>query len=177
MNSFASRLLQHVYLRLPRQLGLARLFVISLNIALCFQITAIQSSARSTWTESSFEDFQDGTFLDSRSNLYISAKGRLQIVSRWDLNQDGFADWVVPSGHALAEPIPIAIIAPRKTPVRPSRLGGAQHRFTHGICLVQSPATERVPQPGRLESYRNAPRHRLEPRKGSQSSAENVLVL
>lgn len=103
MNSFTSRPFQHLYPGFIRQVGLARLLVILLNITLGLQITAIQSMARSTWTESSFEDFNDGTFPDARSNLYVSAKGRLQIISRWDLNHDGFVDLVVPSGHTHTE--------------------------------------------------------------------------
>ena len=103
MNWFTSRLFPPLYLRFTRQGGVARFSVILMNITLGLQITAIESMARSTWTESSFEDFNDGTFPDGRSNLYVSAKGRLQIISRWDLNHDGYVDLVVPSGHAHTE--------------------------------------------------------------------------
>ena len=56
-----------------------------------------------SWTENSFEDFRDGTFLDAGSNLYVSAQGRIQMINRWDLNGDGFLDVVLPTGHAQTE--------------------------------------------------------------------------
>ncbi len=59
--------------------------------------------AASVWTEDSFEDFRDGTFLDAGSNIYVSARGRIQIINRWDLNGDGFLDIVMPSGHGHSE--------------------------------------------------------------------------
>jgi hypothetical protein len=57
----------------------------------------------STWTESSFEDFSDGTLFDAGSNLYVSARGRIQIVNRWDLNDDGNLDILLPGGHGHTE--------------------------------------------------------------------------
>jgi hypothetical protein len=41
---------------------------------------ATASLAGETWTEKSFEDFRDGTFLDAGSNAYVSAPvmGRLK---------------------------------------------------------------------------------------------------
>ena len=59
--------------------------------------------AANTWTEDSFSDFHDGQFMDGGSNLYVSAKGRLQIINRWDLNDDGHLDILVPSGHGQTE--------------------------------------------------------------------------
>ena len=38
-------------------------------------------------------------FTDAGSNAYVSAKGRVQIISRWDLNNDGFLDIIMPAGH------------------------------------------------------------------------------
>ena len=71
-------------------------------IAYCFA-PAKTTQAASTWTEESFEDFQDGEFLDAGSNLYVSRAGRLQLINRWDLNGDGHLDVVLPSGHAHTE--------------------------------------------------------------------------
>ena len=55
------------------------------------------------WTEASFEDFRDGTFTDAGSNAYVSANGRIQIISRWDLNNDGHLDIIMPAGHGQTE--------------------------------------------------------------------------
>ena len=72
-------------------------------LSVCLFNLSPDSRAGSTWTEDSFEDFRDGAFLDGGSNLYVSAEGRLQMINRWDLNQDGIVDLVVPSGHAHTE--------------------------------------------------------------------------
>jgi len=56
-----------------------------------------------TWTEDSFEDFRDGTFLDAGSNCYVSERGRIQIITRWDLNGDGYLDILLPSGQQHEE--------------------------------------------------------------------------
>ncbi len=59
--------------------------------------------AQVTWTERGFKDFVDGQFLDAGSNLYVSANGRIQIITRWDLNEDGFLDIILPGSQAHTE--------------------------------------------------------------------------
>ena len=66
-------------------------------------IAVISAESTESWVEETFEDFRDGTFLDGGSNLYVSAKGRLQIINRWDFNNDGFPDIVMPAGHGHTE--------------------------------------------------------------------------
>jgi hypothetical protein len=61
------------------------------------------TSGQSIWTEDSYEDFKDGTFLDAGSNLYVSAQGRIQMINRWDFNNDGHLDILLPSGHGHTE--------------------------------------------------------------------------
>ncbi|TFG47840.1 MAG: VCBS repeat-containing protein, partial [Candidatus Brocadiia bacterium] len=78
-----------------------RRWMVYLTIIMTFLSTAIL--AQSSWTEDSFEDFRDGWFLDAGSNLYVSATGRIQIINRWDFNNDGNLDILLPSGHGHTE--------------------------------------------------------------------------
>ena len=59
--------------------------------------------SQSIWTENSFDDFIDGQFLDAGSNAYVSADGRIQMITRWDFNGDGYIDFILPSGHGQTE--------------------------------------------------------------------------
>ena len=61
------------------------------------------AGAASEWTEDSFDDFRDGAFLDAGSNAYVSAAGRIQMINRWDLNNDGHLDVIMPAGHGQTE--------------------------------------------------------------------------
>src|SRR5690348_9535595 len=55
------------------------------------------------WRQASYKDFVGGTFSDGGSNMYVSAKGRVQTVARWDLNNDGYQDLTFANTHPHAE--------------------------------------------------------------------------
>jgi hypothetical protein len=59
--------------------------------------------AQSEWREDSFEEFRDGSFLDAGSNSYVSAKGRVQMITRWDFNNDGHLDIFLPGSQSHTE--------------------------------------------------------------------------
>src|SRR6267143_943417 len=57
------------------------------------------------WTESSYEDFVDGAFSDAGANMYVSHRGRVQTINRWDLNRDGYIDLAFANSHQHAEKV------------------------------------------------------------------------
>ena len=46
-----------------------------------------------------FDGFKGGTFGDSGANAYVSARGAIQTIHRWDLNRDGELDLVFTQDH------------------------------------------------------------------------------
>ncbi len=66
-------------------------------------------SAQKTWRESTFEDFVDGTFDDAGANMYVSRKGRIQTINRWDVNGDGNIDILCANSHPLVEMLDMSI--------------------------------------------------------------------
>ena len=50
-----------------------------------------------------FEDFSTGTLGDGGSNLYVTRSGTVQMIHRWDLNNDGFLDIFLAQDHDILE--------------------------------------------------------------------------
>src|SRR5688572_22611386 len=61
------------------------------------------------WTQDTFADFAGGRFGDSGANVYVSAAGRMQLINRWDLNNDGCIDLVFCNTHPHVEKLDAAI--------------------------------------------------------------------
>jgi hypothetical protein len=61
------------------------------------------------WREDSFEDFADGRFDDGGANMYVSHRGRVQSVNRWDVNGDGYIDILCVNSHPLVEMLDLSI--------------------------------------------------------------------
>ena len=80
-----------------------RLSIVWTIITLMPLIGITNTDAQSVWRQNSFNDFKKGTFLDGGSNCYVSAKGRIQIITRYDYNNDGYLDFFLPSGHGQTE--------------------------------------------------------------------------
>ena len=62
-----------------------------------------QQQPTEVWTQAGYKDFVKGRFGDAGANTYVSARGRIQTVNRWDLNEDGEIDLVFANSHAQAE--------------------------------------------------------------------------
>ena len=46
-----------------------------------------------------FKDFSKGEFEHSGQNIYVSRGGRIQLIHRWDLNNDGYYEFVFSNTH------------------------------------------------------------------------------
>ena len=68
-----------------------------ISALLCWELRPYGSGAESgdIWIRhKTFEDFSRGIFPDGGRNIYVSADGSIQIIHRWDLNNDGYPDLV-----------------------------------------------------------------------------------
>ncbi|MBI4582558.1 MAG: VCBS repeat-containing protein [Planctomycetes bacterium] len=62
-----------------------------------------QKEASLVWTQAGFADFSKGRFGDGGVNTFVSASGQVQLVNRFDFNNDGFIDLVFANSHPQAE--------------------------------------------------------------------------
>ena len=51
----------------------------------------------------SFDDFVTGACGNSGANVYVSRKGHVQVINKWDLNKDGYVDVIIPNDHGMTE--------------------------------------------------------------------------
>ena len=110
----------------------AAAFLAALALSASPQGRAPKQASRLSWSESTFEDFADGRLEDGGANTYVSAQGSIQLVNRWDLNQDGFLDLVFSNTHPHKEKLDAAIYWGNGKDFDGSRLSyipndGAQH--------------------------------------------------
>ncbi len=62
-----------------------------------------------TWVDETFEDFSKGTLDASGQNIYVSKKGEIRTIRRFDLNNDGFIDLLFNSTHDDDVAVPSSI--------------------------------------------------------------------
>jgi len=67
-----------------------------------------------SWTQTSYEDFKRGRLTDGGNNLYISRKGSVETVNRWDLNGDGYLDLIFNNSHDEWQTVPVYLYLNRK---------------------------------------------------------------
>lgn len=78
-----------------------------LLVLLCYPAVSIEN--RPSWIHQGFEDFSQGTFDDGGSNLYVNADGVMELIRRWDVNNDGYVDLVLANNHDIQERGPTVV--------------------------------------------------------------------
>jgi hypothetical protein len=58
------------------------------------------------WETQGFDAFRKGEFDSGEANLYVSRRGVLQTVHRWDVNNDGYFDLIFNNTHDLVYTVP-----------------------------------------------------------------------
>ncbi|MBM3804805.1 MAG: VCBS repeat-containing protein [Acidimicrobiia bacterium] len=78
----------------------------------CLSAGAGQSPFRVV--DSGFDAFRSGEFGNAGQNLYVSRNGRIQFIHHWDLNGDGFYDFVLNTTHNRMD-VPNAFVYLQRT--------------------------------------------------------------
>ena len=71
---------------------LAHFCLRTLCIACIFCSAVVATGERFRIVHEGFKDFSRGQFENAGQNIYVSRDGRIQLIQRWDLNNDGFYD-------------------------------------------------------------------------------------
>ena len=86
---------------LLRSAGFAAFVFLGAIVAGC--LAGEDAGAKVVARHASFEDFVKGTCGNSGANVYVSRKGRVQVINKWDLNKDGYVDVIIPNDHGMTE--------------------------------------------------------------------------
>ena len=78
---------------------LAHFCLRTLCIAWIFCSAVAATGERFQIVHEGFKDFSRGQFENAGQNIYVSRDGRIQLIQRWDLNNDGFYDLVLANSH------------------------------------------------------------------------------
>lgn len=62
-----------------------------------------QQNFERKWIQRGFADFSRGEFGSGGDNLYVNAKGEMEMIHRTDINNDGYVDIVLPNSHGYIE--------------------------------------------------------------------------
>ena len=88
--------------RLIHRFGIRVLILLVLPLGLAiFRVmkSDAQSSSSVSIRQTGFDGLRKGSFGDAGANLYVSVKGRIQTIHRWDLNNDGELDLFFTQDH------------------------------------------------------------------------------
>ncbi len=79
------------------------------------------------WVHGGFKDFSKGRFDDGGSNLYVNAHGVIEMIHRWDVNNDGYADIFLTNSEDHGERAPTRVFS-----VEPGKQKGWKYQEMSG---------------------------------------------
>ena len=66
---------------------------------------AAEPAAEKVIHQAGFEAFAKGTPGDAGANVYVSQRGRVEVINKWDLNDDGYVDLLLSNDHDVVETV------------------------------------------------------------------------
>lgn len=85
---------------------------LSLGAAILAYSRTEPSSHPGRLTHGGFADFARGQFDNGGANLYVNAKGAVEMIHHWDVNHDGYPDLVLANTHDISERGPTVVFSP-----------------------------------------------------------------
>ncbi len=73
-----------------------------------------EMKAPEVWVHKGFDGFSQGQFENAGNNLYVNAKGEIEIINHFDVNRDGYVDIVLANSHDKVERGPTWVYSPEK---------------------------------------------------------------
>ena len=155
--NYSKNLCADVALAMLHQFGIRYGVLLGLFVAATLNQEAVHAEPKGTLTfetaidHRDFEDFSGGRVADGGSNLYVTRSGTLQMIHRWDLNNDGHLDIFVGQDHNDVENVDLLIYWGHKSGPRSLLPDVPQHqpldRLLRDVAARQKHAT-RLPSDG-----------------------------
>ncbi len=74
-----------------------------------------EMKAPEVWVHKGFDGFSQGQFENAGNNLYVNAKGEIEIINHFDVNRDGYVDIILANSHDKVERGPTWVYSPEKS--------------------------------------------------------------
>lgn len=89
----------------PHTSHLVRLTIITFTTLIIFSspLFSISRKTPEAWVHKGFEGFSQGQFENAGNNLYVNAKGIIEIINHFDVNRDGYVDIILANSHDKVE--------------------------------------------------------------------------
>jgi hypothetical protein len=90
------------YRRWARVLG-SSIMLVGVAVASRGTWAADATDSTTAWIHRGFQEFSKGSFDNGGDNLYVNAKGTIEMIHRFDANNDGCVDIILPNAHGYIE--------------------------------------------------------------------------